>query len=345
MIFPRTHIFDIILKKNRRLGIYSEKSTDIPVTVNRFLCSQTDLKERKLFMKKKLLLLTTPIFALSMTSQSSHAMEPNSEEMSLASIPLENQLEILPYLPSRDLLKFRFVCKKWNEVIPQFISYLYLGFNKKLTDERMRQFNSEFPNLRGLNLCGKSNITDDSLSLLTNITKLNLESNSKIFDMSVLKLTNITNLNLQRNNNIIGVSFYFLSNLTALNLNENNTISRLFYFLTNLKSLSLRKNNTITDEDLSLLTNITSLDLIGNNTITDRSVSRLTNITDLHLWENHTITNASISRLTNITRLSFGEESRITDGCLSLLTNLTTLNRPGLMHISDRIRFRRPFGI
>jgi len=108
---------------------------------------------------------------------------------------------------------------------------------------------------------------------------LNHVSHLEITDTSVSKLTNLTSLSLRYDNQITDTSVSSLTNLTSLNLGDNRKITDDGLSpLTNLTSLNLGDNRKITDTSVSKLPNLRSLHLAWNTKITPKGYSHIQNL-------------------------------------------------------------------
>ncbi len=199
---------------------------------------------------------------------------------------------------------------------------------------------SVLTNLQELVLYDNKNVTDDSVKLLTNLTTLDISGNFILTDDSVSQLTKLEQLSLvwykhrhaQTSPQITDTGLIQLKNLTYLDLTRNKIITHIsLRELTNLIGLRLFLNNGITDESLSCLVNLQDLDLgffsdeESNSMITDKSIGQLTNLRTLGMSGNPPITDESVSALTNLTALTLNAVDGVTDRSLRKLTNLRKL--------------------
>lgn len=200
-----------------------------------------------------------------------------------------------------------------------------------------------------LDLSHNRAITDQALSLLTNLTELNLSNNPRISDCGLSPLTALQTLHLSANGRITDYALSALTGLTDLKLSGSPVTDRGLGALTGLRCLrlynrvpgisgaSLRRltrleflsvahMDTLSDDDMAHLAAETMqmLDLGPNTRITDRSVRRLTGLTSLALRANDVITDAALQPLTDLTHLNLVRNKRIT---VEGITHLRKLRR------------------
>lgn len=160
-------------------------------------------------------------------------------------------------------------------------------------------FLSKFVNLTELKL-DSATITNQSISLLTNLKKLSITYLASISDESLSCLTGLTELHVIS----LGAKCSSISTLTNLTM--------------------LSAGPCVSDEILLPLTNLTSLDL-QSSPVSDNAITKLLLLKDLSVTMTQTVTDSSISLLTYLTKLSVSETPAITDSSIGLLTNLIEL--------------------
>jgi hypothetical protein len=236
------------------------------------------------------------------------------------------------------------------------LNTLDLSWNAHLTNQC---FGFVAHTLRSLNLCCAANITDEGVSLLTNLTDLNLAQNKHITNDCVSLLTKLRILNLESNPSISDEGISNLTGLTSLNLTDNHriTVSALnrmsmlqdldltrnylvnlenatpatFPWITSLTSLNLQraKRNIITDVQFQHLSeSLLQLNLLGCNwgSYSNAGISVLTRLRSLNLSYNSVVSDVSLSCLVSLSSLNLSNNSSITDSSLMFLRNLTFLN-------------------
>lgn len=125
---------------------------------------------------------------------------------------------ILSCSDSKDVIRWRSVCKKWNENNPKYIKTLS---SKYVKDDNLKLFT----NLTSLSLKGNEYITDECIRKLTNLKSLSLYSNDKITDYGIEELTNLESLDLGNNEQITNCGIQKLTNLKFLGLYCNDNIT------------------------------------------------------------------------------------------------------------------------
>lgn len=134
---------------------------------------------------------------------------------------------------------------------------------------------------------GKSKISDISLKKLTYLVSLKSHEYCLMTDDSLSLLTNLTELSIASDDYLISdLSVSLLTNLTTLSINYNHL-----------------PNSRITDKSIMKLTQLVDLDLFINPYITDQAVMKLTNLTCLNLEGNDTISIDALKNLTNLETL------------------------------------------
>lgn len=205
--------------------------------------------------------------------------------------------------------------------------------------------------LLSLNLEDNRGISDDGLSVMTNLTSLRLTDNVLISDRSVSVLTALTSLKLDGTRNILSdeslscllelrtlvpsehitdAGLEPLANLT--NLRANAALSGSVLAGKQLSKLRLHKryrNLRIANGDIARQTSLTVLTLCADSTIGDDGVAGLTSLKALDC--NRLITDVGLHSLTNLTRLSLTDphpgrnDNVCTDASVSRLINLRVL--------------------
>lgn len=175
----------------------------------------------------------------------------------------------------------------------------------------------------------KSVITNEDISLLTNLTCLNISSNQILTNLNLNFCYQLTSLDISYTN-IASDGITALTNLISLCIYDSQNIKD-FGTLTNLQTLEIYDVSGVTNDGITNLTNLTSL-LISNNTqITNLNI--FTSLTNLQISEASSITNNNITNLTNLTYLNLNENSQITN--INSLIHLNTLRAAGYECILD----------
>jgi hypothetical protein len=182
-------------------------------------------------------------------------------------------------------------------------------------------------------------VTDEGISLLTNLKSLSLACHRTITIRAVSGLTNLTRLHLYGNRCFHDADVPKLPHVLSLDLGDicddfDDPIRDEVSQLTSLTCLSLTRNECTSDLGIRSLINLTSLDLsmnknITGDEITDVGISGLVNLTALNLASNSKVSTSGISGLTNLTVLvldSVSHRSKVSDSALLHLTNLTALS-------------------
>ena len=156
----------------------------------------------------------------------------------------------------RDLINISAISKYYNKIM-KINTWSHLNIRIK-TDKDLILMKNNY-NFNKIDLSYTS-VTDESVSLLTNLYILNLQR-TKVTDASVSLLTNLHTLNLSYTN-VTDTSISLLTNLHTLKLSY----------------------TTITDASVSFLTKLHTLNLSWTK-VTDSGVLQLTKLHKLNLWE------------------------------------------------------------
>ena len=193
---------------------------------------------------------------------------------------------------------------------------------------------SKLTRLEKLSLCGRPDISQNSLSCLVSLTELdlNVENCGLLKDSLFQTLTNITSLRLTKQEEITTADA-LVNNLRSLIISD----CKRFHFssvavLSNLTSLTLKGARGrrelpefLIDEDIiPIAHNLVSLYVDNATFLTDNAVQLMTNLTYLHLERCKRITVASTSKLTKLATFS-SDQSNLPDAAIGVLTNLTNL--------------------
>lgn len=107
-------------------------------------------------------------------------------------------------------------------------------------------------------------ITDDSLSLLTNLRSLSITSSCGATKLSLTKLTNLTELSFCHSN-ISDIAISPLTKLQSLYLSRCEHLQgRGLHTLVNLTYLDISQNPQLTDDCLQNLQRVETLEILGN---------------------------------------------------------------------------------
>jgi hypothetical protein len=151
-------------------------------------------------------------------------------------------------------------------------------------------------------------ISDDSLSVLTDLTYLDMSHNYVITDNSLRVLTNLAHLGLSHNYKITDTGLSGLIALTSLDISliQSQQITGAGLLpLSNLKVLSMVQSPA-EDRDLLPLTALEKLTVSGN--LTGKCLKSLPQLVSLTLFPSHHVQPKYLAKLTNLTSL-------VLDGC------------------------------
>ena len=242
------------------------------------------------------------------------------------------------------------------------LTHLGVYKNSGLQDEGL----GAFTRLTSLFL-QRTEVSDEALTLLTNLETLILCDNDNISGTTLCALPKLRNLFVTSHYKLIPEEvFRSLNKLDALTVKISIFTCRMITHLTSLRSLSIQAANiresqtfasflnltrlVIKDNyqarpargafgnGLSVLTNLRVLKLNDHSVggvCTDDVLSCLSNLTTLCIYANNCITRSSLSTLTNLTKLKLPHDrhlTRLDTECLPL--SLTTLDLSNCNHTS-----------
>ena len=154
------------------------------------------------------------------------------------------------------------VCCSFSSIIPDLLQ-VYFGNFPTHSNWVLKNL---APFLTELTISRKdTKISNESLSILTNLNHLKLNDPSNFSNNTLQNLTKLTSLHISHNQSI-----------------SNQGVS----FMTLLQTLSLKGDTKITDEGLLKMTNLTRLELQGKSLVSNNCVSQLTNLVELNLLSN-----------------------------------------------------------
>lgn len=147
--------------------------------------------------------------------------------------------------------------------------------------------------LKSLNFCMQSKISDNEIKNLTNLTELHI--NLKITNYGIKNLQSLYRLYSYQNNNIT-TSLHNLTNLVTLNIRNRNLIGNDIKYLTKLKILDINRTNLL-QCDIQHLTKLKQLYIndklyhnIDNLNFLPNLKLLITNITDINKFKNCNVT-------------------------------------------------------
>lgn len=239
------------------------------------------------------------------------------------------QLDIIPfYFDDSYMINFKHLlylnCSYTNTITDKSIQHLFnisvLYCNNVLTDVSL----CKLTNLHILDLKDNIMITDKSLICLTNLKQLYInEICENISDISLSHLTNLTKLYLCNNKkcHITNESINKLTKLTCLHIMESQYIDNIE--LPNLKTLYV--NQKLQDSSINCI-NLTRLYCDDNELFTDNLIYRLPNLILLNCNFNSNFTDKALYNLPNLTHLDCGFNRKFTDNGLLSLFKLKILH-------------------
>lgn len=250
------------------------------------------------------------------------------------------EFEVMSHVPFCTVLNFGLTCHRLANRWKSLISHLPHLVIRNLIDARIRQF-TRISTFRSV--FKWPNVSDEGLSLLTNLTNLHLNSEC-ISDNGIRTLTRITSIRIDKNSAITCGGLRQLPLLTSLSLAQPEvdiahfeSFSRLtFLEILNEASieslpLSIREiygNPSISDSALSPLKDITYLVLKKTSTVWDATLQIFTRLSYLSLSGNQIITDEGISSRSNLCCLDLGENNTITNR--GLVASLSSVNSGSL---------------
>lgn len=225
--------------------------------------------------------------------------------------------------------------------LTSFTRLRYLSLDNYLTIKDLDLL--KLTQLETLRLCCASKITDDGLSLLTNLTTLRIKNREKVkvTSSSMSKLTKLEILEIP-GYEILKNSLHLLPlvpNLTCLALTgiiavKDNVLAQL----TNLTVLSMRKRNIVFKGEAFLsLTNLKSLRLFcdSNSIVDEKYLATMTQLDDLYLINNDRITNTTLQSLTRLEYLWLDNDNLLTNESLLYKPHLAQLTISGISLINE----------
>lgn len=140
------------------------------------------------------------------------------------------------------------------------LSSLRLGYSKNTTE-----WLGTMTSLRSLSLTDSVDLTDQSLSRLTNLVHLNLGVNSHLSDRGIIGLSGLQSLVFKGCVNITHLCFASFTSLTRLEVTYHSLGDAALTQLVNLKELRLALVRNVTVDGIRVLTALTSLSLYATH--------------------------------------------------------------------------------